>query len=165
MPHRLLCAGFELLSFSGTVMTTISSDSSKTDAGESTPAALVLFAHGARDPRWSAPFQKLQQLTQVQMPDVDVHLAYLELMEPRLPDTVAQLALRGCRRVTIVPVFLGQGAHVLRDLPLIIEQLQFDHPEVDVAVAGAVGEDPQVLDAIALCCIRAMGTAPHCPPL
>lgn len=131
----------------------------------STSTALVLFAHGARDPRWSAPFERLQQLTQAQMPDVGVHLAYLELMEPRLPDTVAKLALEGCKKVTIVPVFLGQGAHVLRDLPLIIEQLQFDHPEVDVAVAGAVGEDPQVLDAIARYCINALGTAPVCPPL
>lgn len=127
--------------------------------------ALILFAHGARDPRWSAPFERLQQLTQAQVPDASVHLAYLELMEPRLPDTVARLALEGCKQVTIVPVFLGQGAHVLRDLPLIIEQLQFDHPEVDVAVAGAVGENPAVLNAIASYCAGAVGTVPICPPL
>ncbi len=131
----------------------------------SSTTALVLFAHGARDPRWSAPFERLQHLTQAQMPDVSVRLAYLELMEPRLPDTVADLALHGCKKVTIVPVFLGQGAHVLRDLPLIIEQLQFDHPEVDVAVAGAVGEDSQVMEAIARYCVGAVSTAPVCPPL
>jgi len=127
--------------------------------------ALILFAHGARDPRWSAPFLRLQQLTQAQMPDTGVHLAYLELMEPRLPDTVARLALEGCKHVTIVPVFLGQGAHVLRDLPLIIEQLQFDHPEIDVAVAGAVGENPEVLDAIARYCIGTVGNTANEPPL
>ena len=79
--------------------------------------ALVLFAHGARDPRWSAPFERLQQLTQAQMPGAVVHLAYLELMNPRLPETVAQLADAGCTEITVVPVFLGQGGHVLRDLP------------------------------------------------
>lgn len=131
----------------------------------SSTTALILFAHGARDPRWSAPFERLRQLAQAQMPSLEVHLAYLELMTPRLPDIVAELALAGCKKVTIVPVFLGQGAHVLRDLPIIIEQLQLDHPEVDLAVAQAVGEDPQVLEAIARYCIDAVDTVPLCPPL
>ena len=65
--------------------------------------ALVLFAHGARDPRWAEPFRRLQAITQSRMPGVDVELAFLELMEPRLPELVFSLASGGCTAVTVVP--------------------------------------------------------------
>lgn len=120
--------------------------------------ALILFAHGARDPRWAAPFERLQQIAQTQLPGVAVRLAFLELMTPRLPETVAQLVADGCTEVNVVPVFLGQGGHVLRDLPLIVEQLHLDHPQLQVKVADAVGENPQVLAAIAGYCIGTIGT-------
>ena len=121
--------------------------------------ALILFAHGARDPRWAAPFERLQQIAQAQLPDVAVRLAFLELMNPRLPETVAELIGAGCTQVTVVPVFLGQGGHVLRDLPLIVEQLHADHPQLQVNVADAVGENPQVLAAIASYCIGTVSAA------
>lgn len=115
--------------------------------------ALVLFAHGARDPRWAAPFERLQQLVQAQSPDSIVVLAFLELMTPRLPEVVAQLVEQDCQDVTVVPVFLGQGGHVLRDLPVIVKQLRQDHPNLILKVADAVGEDASVLNAIARYCI------------
>lgn len=117
--------------------------------------ALVLFAHGARAASWAAPFEKLRALAQARMPEVPVSLAFLELMEPRLPEHVAQLAGQGVTGLTIVPVFLGQGGHLLRDLPLMVEQLRADHPRLEVAVAGAVGEDPGVLDAMTNYCVAA----------
>jgi len=115
--------------------------------------ALVLFAHGARDPRWAAPFLRLRQLVQQQMPAAAVTLAFLELMTPSLPDAVAELAGRGCKRVTVVPVFLGQGGHVLRDLPRLIEQLRNEFPDLRLDVAEAAGENPDVLNAIARYCV------------
>jgi sirohydrochlorin cobaltochelatase len=121
--------------------------------------ALILFAHGARDPRWAAPFERLREQIQSQMPALPVQLAFLELMEPRLPAVVAQLAEQGCQAATVVPVFLGQGGHVLRDLPLLIAELQFSHPEVILKVAEAVGENAQVQDAMARYCISTLVTA------
>lgn len=115
--------------------------------------ALVLFAHGARDPRWAQPFQKLQAIAAGRLPETHVELAFLELMEPRLPEVVGQLAAQGCERISVVPVFLGQGGHVLRDLPPMIEDLRAAHPQLQLSVASAVGESPDVLAAIADYCI------------
>jgi sirohydrochlorin cobaltochelatase len=115
--------------------------------------ALILFAHGARDPRWAQPFQKLQGIAQSSLPDAVVELAFLELMEPRLPAVVAQLVERGCTEVSVVPVFLGQGGHVLRDLPPMIESLRTEYPNLSIHVSDAVGESPAVLDAIAAYCV------------
>ena len=117
------------------------------------PKALILFAHGARDPRWAQPFQKLQGIAQSSLPDAAVELAFLELMEPRLPAVVAQLVGRGCTEVSVVPVFLGQGGHVLRDLPPMIESLRTQYPNLSLQVSDAVGESPAVLDAIAAYCV------------
>lgn len=120
--------------------------------------ALVLFAHGARDPRWAEPFQRLQQIVQALQPDVTVSLAFLELMTPRLPDLMNQLVQQGCTDVTVVPVFFGQGGHVLRDLPAMIGQLRLDHPRVRLNAASAVGENADVLNAIARYCISTLSS-------
>ena len=117
--------------------------------------ALILFAHGARAASWAAPFERLRALTQARMPDVVVALAFLELMTPALPELVAELAASGVSELTVVPVFLGQGGHVLRDLPLLVERLRLDHPGLAIAVAEAVGENAAVLDAIADYCVGA----------
>ena len=118
--------------------------------------ALILFAHGARDPRWAAPFERLQQTTSALLPQVAVRLAFLELMTPRLPEVVAALVANGCTSFTVVPVFLGQGGHVLRDLPELLEQLRMSWPALQFKVAPAVGEDPDVLQAIAAYCVASL---------
>jgi sirohydrochlorin cobaltochelatase len=118
--------------------------------------ALVLFAHGARAASWAAPFERLRELTAASLPDCAVRLAFLELMEPRLPQAVAALVAEGVDDVTVVPVFLGQGGHLLRDLPLLADGLRAAHPGLRLSVAGAVGEDPGVLAAMTDYCVRSI---------
>jgi sirohydrochlorin cobaltochelatase len=45
---------------------------------------------------------------------------------------------------------------VLRDLPILIEKLKQDHPEMTIKVADAVGEDEDVLNAVANYCIASL---------
>ncbi|MET0963058.1 MAG: CbiX/SirB N-terminal domain-containing protein [Noviherbaspirillum sp.] len=115
--------------------------------------ALILFAHGARDARWAAPFERLREIAQAELPGTAVSLAFLELMAPRLPEAVASLVQDGCLDVSVVPVFLGQGGHVLRDLPVLVEELRRTYPQLKISVAAAVGEDAAVLAAIARYCV------------
>jgi sirohydrochlorin cobaltochelatase len=119
--------------------------------------ALVLFAHGARAASWAAPFERLRDAAHARLPEVEVRLAFLELMEPRLPDAVAGLVAGGVEELTIVPVFLGQGGHLLRDLPLLAQELRAAYPGLRLTVAGAVGEDPGVLAAMTDYCVRSLG--------
>lgn len=123
------------------------------------PQALVLFGHGARDPAWAAPFESLRLLIQRQQPTLQVKLAFLELMQPDLPQLLRQLAADGIAEVSVVPVFLGQGGHVRRDLPALIAQARQQHPQMSITVAQAVGEQPDVLDAIARYCLSTLPAA------
>ena len=106
--------------------------------------AIVLFAHGSRDPLWRAPMEAVAARIAQQHPDRPVACAYLELCPPTLPDAVAQLAAQGAREVTVVPMFLGTGKHAREDLPVLVQQLRARHPSVCFAVQPAVGEDPRM---------------------
>jgi sirohydrochlorin cobaltochelatase len=77
-------------------------------------------------------------------------------MSPLLPDEVAALAAGGTTRITIVPVFLGQGGHLQRDLPALVERLRAQHPQLSIDVAGPVGEDAGVLAAMADYCVSTL---------
>ena len=121
--------------------------------------ALVLFAHGARAASWAAPFERLRDLTQARTPQVSVSLAYLEVTEPRLPETVAALTADGVTHITVVPVFLGQGGHVLRELPLMVDQLRIDHPQIAINVVEAAGENAAVLNALSDYCVTSLATS------
>ena len=115
---------------------------------------LVLFAHGARNPAWATPFQRVQQLAQASLPEVAVELAFLEFLTPDLPTAVRALAQRGVTAVTVKPLFLGSSGHVLRDLPGMVEALQAELPGVSLRMASAIGEDDAVLAAMAQACVR-----------
>lgn len=116
-----------------------------------TPAreGLILFAHGARDPRWALPFQAVVEQVRALRPGTEVRLAFLELMTPSLPAVGDELARKGCTRVTVVPLFLGAGGHVRRDLPALVAELAARHAQVEFRLAFAVGEDPGVVSALA----------------
>jgi len=110
---------------------------------------LVLFAHGARDPRWAAPFEAIAAAVRERAPDVPVRLAFLELMEPDLGTAVDALAVEGCSAIDVLPLFLGTGGHLRRDLPPLVEAAAARHAGVTIALHGAVGETPALIAAMA----------------
>ena len=115
--------------------------------------AVLLFGHGARDARWARPFVRVRDRMRAAMPDRVVELAYLEFMEPDLPTAIDRLAEAGAIRVTLMPMFLGAGGHVLRDLPVLLEAARARHPTLSIEALPALGEHDAVLDAIADGCL------------
>lgn len=119
---------------------------------------IVLFGHGARDARWAEPFERLAaRLRAARGADAPVSLAFLELMTPSLDTAIATQIAAGCSRITVVPVFFGQGGHIRRDLPQLIDACRAAHPGVEIRCATAVGEDDGVLDAISRYCLDQAG--------
>lgn len=117
---------------------------------------LILFAHGARDPRWAAPFEAVAAEVRAQRPGAAVRLAFLEFMVPTLPEAGAELAAAGCTAVAVLPMFLGAGGHVRKDLPLLMAQMQAAHPGVQFTLHTAVGEAPGVVAAMATVALGSM---------
>ncbi|WP_341892009.1 CbiX/SirB N-terminal domain-containing protein [Variovorax sp. YR752] len=115
---------------------------------------LLLFAHGARDPRWALPFEDVARRVRAADPAVPVALSFLELMSPGLVEAGASLAALGCERVELLPLFLGAGGHVRKDLPVLLEQLRQAHPDVQWLLRPTIGEDDAVVEAMARCALR-----------
>ena len=111
-------------------------------------SALVLFAHGARDAQWAEPFHAMQKAVAARRPDLTVELAFLEIMQPALPDCVDRLARGGHGRIVIAPLFLAQGGHLKKDLPKLLKTLEAKHPSADISVLPPIGEVTELLDAI-----------------
>jgi hypothetical protein len=78
------------------------------------PPALVLVAHGSRDPRALNTVRALLDRVRELRPGLPVHLGHIELNEPRLPDTLTQL---GTAEAVLVPLLLARGYHVKQDIP------------------------------------------------
>jgi sirohydrochlorin cobaltochelatase len=110
---------------------------------------LLLFAHGARDPHWAVPFEDVAARVRAAHPGVPVALAFLEFMAPDLREAGRQLAAQGCTRVDVLPLFLGAGGHVRKDLPELLAELAAAHPRVSWQLHPAVGELDTVIAAMA----------------
>jgi sirohydrochlorin cobaltochelatase len=110
--------------------------------------AIILFAHGARDPEWAAPFGIIKQQLQAARPDAQVELAFQEFMTPSLEAAVAQSAAQGAKRIVLVPLFMAQGGHLKQDLPLLVEKIREQHPQIELQVLRAIGDAPEILQAI-----------------
>jgi sirohydrochlorin cobaltochelatase len=112
---------------------------------------LILFAHGARDPRWREPFDRLLELVREPYPG-PVTCAFLEFMSPDLLGACRQLVEAGANRVVVVPLFLGTGGHLRNDLPALLAGAQAG-AGVPVISVPAAGEHPSVLQALANYCM------------
>jgi sirohydrochlorin cobaltochelatase len=123
------------------------------DKGQS-GRALILFAHGSREAGWVDPLEDLAERVRAAAPGRQVRLAFLELMHPDLAEAVAELAGRGVGQICVVPIFLGPGGHLRRDLPRMIEELGTRHPGVMIECARPVGEGDSVLEAMAAYCVE-----------
>lgn len=112
-------------------------------------SAIILFAHGARDPEWAAPFRRIVARLRSADSGLRVELAFLEMMQPALEDAVARIAAEGFERITLVPLFLAQGGHLKHDLPLMLDDIRGRHPDVRIDVTQAIGDSDTLTAAIA----------------
>ncbi|WP_284619968.1 sirohydrochlorin chelatase [Aquabacterium humicola] len=110
---------------------------------------LLLFAHGARDPAWARPFEAVARRCRDERPAASVELAFLEFMSPGLVEAGRRLAAAGCTEVDVLPLFLGAGGHVRKDVPVLLAQLEAEQPQVRWVLHPAIGEAAALVDAMA----------------
>ena len=111
--------------------------------------ALILFAHGARDPEWASPMRRVRGAVMQQAPSLRVELAFLEFMSPNLGDCARALVQEGYTSISIVPMFVAQGGHLKNDVPVLMDELRNAHPEVRFVLSPPVGEAEPIVQAMA----------------
>lgn len=111
--------------------------------------AVIVFAHGSRDPLWRAPVEAVAARISQRAPGAFVACAYLELCPPELPEAVAQALAAGARRIRVLPLFFGMGKHAREDLPALMADLQAAHPQVRFEQMRPAGEDERLTALLA----------------
>ncbi|MER6326236.1 sirohydrochlorin chelatase [Streptomyces coelicoflavus] len=102
--------------------------------------ALVVVAHGSRDPRALSTVRALLDRVGALRPALPVHLGHIELNAPLLPGTLAGL---GDGEAVLVPLLLSRGHHVERDIP----DMAGSSP-ARTRVAAPLGPHPLLVDAL-----------------
>jgi len=119
--------------------------------------ALILFAHGARDPEWADPMRRVQAAIRQRDPALRVELAFLEFMSPNLEECLREIIAGGATRVVVQPMFIARGGHIKRDLPDLIEKLRTTWPGVEFTLNGVIGENESVIQAMAAAVMDEVG--------
>ena len=119
--------------------------------------ALILFAHGARDPEWANPMRRVQAVVRQRVAEIPVELAFLEFMAPTLPECAAALIAAGARKVVVMPMFIARGGHLKNEVPTMIDALRSAYPEVEFSLGGAIGENDIVIQAMADAALKSAG--------
>src|SRR5438045_9692526 len=117
---------------------------------------LVLFAHGARDPRWAEAFNAVAERVRALRPGLPVTLAFLEHLPPDLTTALRTQAGQGVTRARIVPLFFGRGGHLREDFPALLDAARAAVPALDIEVTEAAGESAAIQDALAQFALRGL---------
>ena len=116
-----------------------------------TKQAVLILAHGSRDPGARAEYRRLADEMAARLPEVTVEFSVLEFGGDDLPsisEGMRRCAEAGAERVVALPFFLFAAGHVREDLPGELRQAAGDRPGLRVAYQPPLGVDPRLLDVL-----------------
>jgi len=123
-------------------MTSDTTDHPKDDATLKSQTAVVLLAHGSRDPAWLEWFQGLSSSLADSLGAGRVRAAYLQLSPPTLPEAITAAANDGFRKIAVLPIFISAGGHATRDVPQQVAAAQEQFSGMEITILPRIGQTP-----------------------
>lgn len=112
--------------------------------------AMLLVAHGSRDPRHAATVAALAARVRSLAPGPRVAVGFLDLSLPRVGQALARLHAAGQREVVAVPLLLSRAFHARHDIPAVLAEQLVRLPGLAVRQADVLGPAPEPLLMAAL---------------
>ena len=103
---------------------------------------LILIAHGSHDPHWRASVEKLIEQIHADLGRDAVRLAYMGCTPPTLMDAAADAVSAGAKRIRVLPLFVTEEGHVVRNIHPLIDRLRKGHGGIEVELLAPVGQHP-----------------------
>ncbi|WP_246124577.1 CbiX/SirB N-terminal domain-containing protein [Nocardia bhagyanarayanae] len=92
-------------------------------------------------------------------PDIDVHLAFLDLSAPSVEQVVDAVATQGHTHAIVAPLLLGSAFHARIDLPGLLDECRARRPRLRLTQADVLGPDPRLVGALKDRAMEALGTS------
>ena len=112
--------------------------------------ALLIVAHGSRREASNEEVRKLARTVAARAGGSfdRVSCAFLELVDPNIPDELRTLIRDGASDITVMPYFLSAGRHVAEDIPGEIDLVRGEFPDAKIGLAPYLGLAPGVPDLL-----------------
>jgi sirohydrochlorin ferrochelatase len=122
--------------------------------------ALLVIAHGSRDPRHAVTVRALAARVAAARPGLRVRTAFLDFDAPTVPDAVRHLAAGGVTDVVALPLLLTRAFHAKSDIPAVLAEAGAALPGLRLRTADVLGPSPLLTAALERR-LRAAGVRPH----
>lgn len=117
---------------------------------------IILLGHGSR--RAEANQGLLEVAVKVEnLLGRPVTPAFMSHGSPGLPQAVRDKALRGAKKVIVMPLFLFSGMHVTVDIHEEVAAVREEFPEVEIIFSEALGADDTIASLASVRIKEAMG--------
>ena len=110
--------------------------------------ALVIVDHGSRRPEAHHHLERLAARVRERAPELRVRVAHMELASPSVAEAIEASVAKGARSITVHPLFLAPGQHLVEDIPELVRRAAERHPEVEIRLTPALGSLPALADLI-----------------
>lgn len=110
--------------------------------------ALVLLAHGSRDPQVVTVTHAMRKEMQECRPSLEVHIAFIDHCPPTGPQVVTQLVRRGIQEVVFVPLEIGSAQQASPEAFDAVEKARQGHPDLLITISRPIGPEACLLGLV-----------------
>jgi len=111
-------------------------------------SAALLIAHGSRRPEANRDLVDMAFAIRGRTHYPIVEVAYLEVVEPTIPQGARRCVEQGATRVMLLPYFLSAGAHVVNDLERIRADLSLEFADVRFVLCKPLALHPLLIEIV-----------------
>jgi precorrin-8X/cobalt-precorrin-8 methylmutase len=109
---------------------------------------ILIVSHGSPRAEANRRFEALVARIAARLGSADVLATFFSIARPNIPDQVAVLAGRGVRRIVLMPHFLGEGQHVTKDIPELLDLCRRSFPELTLELLPTLEDEPALEDLV-----------------
>ncbi|MDX6279500.1 MAG: hypothetical protein QOH03_571 [Kribbellaceae bacterium] len=113
-----------------------------------TAPALVVLAHGSRDPRSAATVHSLVACLREMRDDLRIEASFLDHCPPTPYQVIGKLAAEGVEEVVVLPLLLSTAFHARTDIPAVIDESRSRFPDLRIIASDVLGYDDTLLDVL-----------------
>jgi len=108
---------------------------------------IVVVTHGSRVLEVNEKFKELIGIL-IKKTGRDIRGANLTLAPPKLEDVIQTMYVEGFREIIVIPYFLSNGSHVIKDIPGILKEMKLNLEGISFSLENSLLFNSFVIKAI-----------------